>query len=399
VVCTAQPGESSPEECNLLDDDCDGDTDEGEDAGPLQRECYSGEPQTRGVGVCRAGVQTCGNGGWSVPCDGEVLPSDEVCNGADDDCNDQTDEAGNCEVCGQECPVAELPEGVLLCVAKPADTAGCPNSFPDDRDVLYAGTARADFTCEECECWTEVTPRYQAAAAGMQQGSCDDLRDRDPWECEDECERQYCSMDMASRAHRATMRLHAAGNELDGECELEDEVAFRLCCTDTLPTRQQCAGPVCPTPRRFLGFVLMGEEGPVTELCGDLGGGAGTVFEDVEPQGFSCGECPCRADLVVRSCVNHWGSGIGDEGGDGDRDPPEPVALGRCDVQRPGGACETPCLTWERAGPNGQQVPVAFSVRHEVEVQGNGAVPDLGAGTCDPVNPMLACDLGGEIIR
>src|SRR5215831_1766423 len=62
--------------------------------GAGSRACYSGEPSTRGVGVCHDGMQACSGGevGTYGTCDGEVLPGGENCkNGLDDDCNGLVD--------------------------------------------------------------------------------------------------------------------------------------------------------------------------------------------------------------------------------------------------------------------------------------------------------------------
>jgi hypothetical protein len=64
------------------------------------RPCYDGSPQSRGVGACHDGVETCiasGNGAaWSGTCAGEQLPAPaENCSTpADDNCNGMTNE--NC---------------------------------------------------------------------------------------------------------------------------------------------------------------------------------------------------------------------------------------------------------------------------------------------------------------
>lgn len=85
------------EVCDGADNDCDGlvDNVDGGSCGGCQEGatecCYDGPPETEAVGACLAGTRTCTNGAWG-PCEGAVLPVDEVCNQADDDCDGQTDE-------------------------------------------------------------------------------------------------------------------------------------------------------------------------------------------------------------------------------------------------------------------------------------------------------------------
>ncbi len=82
------------EMCNGLDDDCDGEVDEGcSCTAGVTQECYSGTPGTQGIAACKSGVQTCESTGlWSPLCLGEVPPGIETCNGIDDDCNGVIDD-------------------------------------------------------------------------------------------------------------------------------------------------------------------------------------------------------------------------------------------------------------------------------------------------------------------
>jgi hypothetical protein len=76
----------STETCDALDNDCNGAVD---DMPP--RACYSGPAGTEGVGVCGAGRQQCSAGSW-LGCEGEVLPSVEICDGYDNDCDGAVDD-------------------------------------------------------------------------------------------------------------------------------------------------------------------------------------------------------------------------------------------------------------------------------------------------------------------
>ncbi|RLB65976.1 MAG: hypothetical protein DRI90_00640, partial [Deltaproteobacteria bacterium] len=83
IICNAN-NTPSPEQCDGLDNDCDGGTDEGNPGGGLS--CNTGV-----AGVCADGVTQCSGG--SIVCNQTTFPSTEVCDGTlDDDCDGQTDE-------------------------------------------------------------------------------------------------------------------------------------------------------------------------------------------------------------------------------------------------------------------------------------------------------------------
>jgi hypothetical protein len=83
VEATCTPGTPTPEICNGIDDDCDGLVDEGNPGGGAT--CATGAQ-----GVCGAGTTNCSNG--TLVCDENVQPSPEICDGLDNNCNGQVDE-------------------------------------------------------------------------------------------------------------------------------------------------------------------------------------------------------------------------------------------------------------------------------------------------------------------
>ncbi|HEY3358887.1 MAG TPA: MopE-related protein, partial [Polyangia bacterium] len=95
VTCNAPQPPPQPESCDCKDNDCNGLTDEG-----VTRACYGGPNGTLGVGICHGGVQVCATtpgpgctpNVWSTQCVGEQTPVPEVCNNLDDNCDGATDE-------------------------------------------------------------------------------------------------------------------------------------------------------------------------------------------------------------------------------------------------------------------------------------------------------------------
>ena len=152
-ACSCDPVTTGTESCgDGLDNDGDGEVDEAcACASGATQACWTGSPSARHVGACTDGLQRCtGDMEFLVwgPCEGQVQPSPETCDGLDNDCDGETDE----DVCTTTCPFSTEvncgdgvdndcdglvdcndPECPSCCVPSAED---CRNGADDDCDGL-----------------------------------------------------------------------------------------------------------------------------------------------------------------------------------------------------------------------------------------------------------------------
>jgi hypothetical protein len=98
-------------------------------------DCYTGFPDTLGVGPCKAGTRTCNVAGTAwLPCAGEVLPGTETCfNLIDDDCDGKVNEDGAGCLC--------TPNATENCYTGPAPTRGVGSCHDGTWTCNAQGTA------------------------------------------------------------------------------------------------------------------------------------------------------------------------------------------------------------------------------------------------------------------
>jgi len=320
-VCTAAI--PAAENCNNLDDDCDGAVDEG-----LSQGCYSGPAGTQGVGICQAGTETCTAGAWGS-CVGEVTPGVEVCDGLDNDCDGAVDEDAGGNPLSQTCysgPVGTDGVGVCMAGVRTCTTGAwsacvgevvpqtetcdgldnnCNNQVDENLGTTTCGLGVCQHTVDNC-------------VAGVPQ-TCDPLQGANVETCDgldNDCDGVIDGLQRSCYTHASGCTETSPGVfTCQGACA----PGLDVCSAASGGTWSGCQFDVGPNPEICDNLDndcdgMIDEDaggGPLTEVCYSPGSGPNTgCTYDASSVSWTClGEC----DSGTRTCaVGVWGGCAGE---------------------------------------------------------------------------------------
>jgi hypothetical protein len=151
--------------CNGVDDDCDGETDEGF----VYVDPASGEAKSKGdscgEGICAGGVVVCSADGAGLACSTDGGPGGELCDGVDNDCDGLTDALDAADLMTSDPRPCEAQAGVCFGAPKPAGLC-VDGAWQPCVHATYGGFSEHYDAVEEARC------------DGLD-NDCDDLTDED----------------------------------------------------------------------------------------------------------------------------------------------------------------------------------------------------------------------------
>ncbi len=289
--CDAEPGQSTEETCDNLDNDCDGFTDED-----LLGCCEINDTQECGIdlGECEKGIQTCRQDGSWGPCIGAVDPINERCDTRDNDCDGSTDEVF--DDLNQECfaGVGECrTSGQVVCHVNELETR-C-NAVPDQP---------SDELCDNLDndCDTQ-TDEELTRVCGTNIGECQTgIQHCQVGEWLEQCEGSIKSTDELC-------------DDLDNDCDTETDEDFDVgdICFAGLGECQREGIIICIDEETSACNVVPGE--PTDEVCDGLDNDCDTQIDEelsgccepniVEVCGIDEGEC--QTGTKTCSGNREWG--------------------------------------------------------------------------------------------
>jgi hypothetical protein len=316
VICDAQAGPRGVEVCNNIDDDCDGQIDEGTfnacgTCGVTPQEVCDGNDNDCDGQIDEGTFNACGRcgptpqevcDGVDNDCDGQFdegllnacgdcgpLP-EEVCDGADNDCDDQIDEGFDSQ-CGDCTP---SNGGVEICDGRDNDCdalidEGVRNACNDCGAVPAELCNGAD---DDCDGDIDEGVRNACGACGPEPAEVCDEEDNDCDGQVDENTRNACN--------RCGADLEESCNNVDDDCDGRvDEGA--QCPSALICVNGECAEP-CQAGECFNGQVCV--EGACVTPCNNADCPAGEVCQDGACADACRGiDCPADTACWLGACV------------------------------------------------------------------------------------------------